>query len=135
MSLQDFLNANPVDGLTDDVVVSQRFKDKDGNILKFKIKAMSPAEHADLHKKCTTMRKGGKMDFDSRKFTTSSVIENTLEPDFKDAESIKKMGCSTPEQYLNKVLLVGEMYTLSTAINELSGFEASMEDLVEEAKN
>jgi hypothetical protein len=135
MSLQDFLNSNPVDGLTEEVVVSKRFKDKDGNVLKFKIKAMSPGEHADLQKKCTTIRKGGKMDFDQRKFTTVSVIENTLDPDFKDAASIKAMECNTPEEYLNKVLLVGEMYNLSGAINELSGFDQSMEELVEEAKN
>ena len=64
MSLQEFLNANPVDGLTEEVVVSKRFKDKEGNVLKFKIKAMSPVEHADLQKKCMTIKKGGKMDFD-----------------------------------------------------------------------
>lgn len=135
MNLQQFLNANPVDGLTEDVVISSRFKDDKGNVLKFKIKAMTPSEHAELQKKCTTYRKGGKMDFDSRKFTTESVIENTVEPNFKDADSIKALGCKTPEQYMNKVLLVGEMYNLSAAINKLSGFDESMDELVDEAKN
>jgi len=38
-TLQEFLNAHPIDGLTDEVVVSPRFKDKDGNILKFNMKS------------------------------------------------------------------------------------------------
>lgn len=134
-SLQDFLNANPVEGLTDEVVVSSRFKDKNGNLMKFKIKAMSNHTFNDLRKRHTKMLKRGKVEFDSTGFNNSVVIEHTIDPDFKDAASIQQLGCATPEDYLNKVLLPGEIVTLSEKIQGLSGFDVDMEDLVEEAKN
>lgn len=135
MSLQDFLNANPVDGLTEEVIVSKRFKDAEGNLLKFKIKAMTSAEFEDVRKRSTTIHKKGKVEFNAQQFNTTSVINNTLEPDFKDAASIQKLGCTTPEQYLNKVLLPGEIATLAERIQRLSGFDVDMDELVEEAKN
>lgn len=134
-TLQEFLNAHPVDNLTDEVIVSPRFKDKDGNILKFKIKAMTNQTFDDLRKRYTRIGKGRKIDFDSAGFNNAVVIEHTLNPDFKDAESIKKLGCATPEGYLSRVLLPGEIATLVNKIQELSGFDIDMEALVEEAKN
>lgn len=134
-TLQDFLNSNPVEGLTEDVAVSSRFKDADGNLLKFKIKAMSGPEFEDIRKRSTTILKKGKVDFNAQRFNTTCVINNTVEPSFKDAESIKKLNCNTPEEYLNKVLLPGEIATLAEHIQKLSGFETDMEELVDEAKN
>lgn len=135
-TLQAFLNANPVDDLTAEVVVSDRFKDEKGNLLKFKIRAMSSDEFEDCRKKSmsTIVGKRRKVEMDLRKFNNSIVINNTIEPNFKDAESIKQLGCTTPEEYLNKVLLPGEIVELSSQIQQLSGFK-DMDELVEEAKN
>ncbi|WP_138751800.1 phage tail assembly chaperone [Paenibacillus sinopodophylli] len=135
MSLQDFLNQNVVDGVTDEVAISDRFKDNEGNLYKFKIKAMSGDDFNSIQKRSTTVGKRNKVDFDSRRFNAAVIIENTIVPDFKDAESIKKLGVATPEQYLNKVLLAGEQAELSIQIQRLSGFDKDMNDLVEEAKN
>ncbi|MNU85100.1 Phage XkdN-like protein [compost metagenome] len=134
-TLQEFLNANPVEGLTEEVPVSPRFKDKEGNLLKFKIKALSGPEFEDVRKRSMEIRKKGKIEFNAQRFNNTLVINNTLEPNFKDAESIKKLGCATPEDYLNKVLLPGEIVTLAGCIQSLSGFDVDMDDLVEEAKN
>ncbi len=135
-TLQEFLNANPVDNLTAEVVVSDRFKDSEGNILKFKVRAMSSDEFEECRKKSMTVTAGRRrnVELDLRKFNNAIVINCTLEPNFKDAESIQKLGCMTPEQYLNKVLLPGEIVELSSQIQKLSGFK-TMDDLVEEAKN
>jgi len=135
MSLQDFLNAHPVDGLTDEVAISPRFKDAEGKQLLFKIKAMTDAEFNDLRKSCTSMKKNRKVEFDSQRFNLQTVIRNTLDPNFKDSESLKKLGCLNPEEYVQKVLLAGEIATLAQKISALSGFDVDMEDLVEEAKN
>jgi hypothetical protein len=115
-TLQEFLNAHPIDGLTDEVVVSPRFKDKDGNILKFRIKAMTNHTFDDLRKRYTRVGKGRKVEFDVQGFNKTVVIEHTLDPNFKDAESIKKLGCTTPEEYLSRVLLPGEVATLAQKI-------------------
>lgn len=137
-SLQEFLNNNPVDNLTAEVVVSERFRDKNGNILKFKIKAMTNEEFEEIRKAAmrVSFSKGKRsLDFDVRRFNELIVINNTVDPNFKDAESIKKLGCVTPEQYLNKVLLAGEIAELAQQIQKLSGFGKDMDELVEEAKN
>ena len=137
MSLQEFLNANPIDNLTDEVAISDRFKDKEGKLLKFKIKAMNSDEFEDLRKKSMKVSAGKRrtVELDLKQFNNAIVIGFTLEPNFKDAESIKKIGCMTPEQYLDKVLLPGEIAELSNQIQQLSGFNKDMDELVDEAKN
>lgn len=137
-SLQEFLNANPVDNLVQEVVISDRFKDKEGNLLKFKIKAMTNEEFEAARKKATrlNLQKGKRqMEFDARTFNEAVVINNTIDPDFKNAESIKSLGVLTPEQYLNKVLLAGEIAELSQQIQILSGFDKDVNALAEEVKN
>ncbi|MCC8435482.1 XkdN-like protein [Brevibacillus sp. M2.1A] len=133
-TLQDFLNANPVDNLTDEVYISERFKDKDGNPFLFKIRAMTNREFNDIRKRATKI-KGRKAEFDAEAFNKAIVIEHTIVPDFKNVESLKSLGCATPDQYLERVLLSGEVVELASQIQKLSGFDTEMETLVEEAKN
>lgn len=135
MNLQDFLIANPVDNLTEEVIVSPRFKDEKGNLLKFTIKAMTPAEFEEIRKKATRIKKGKQVEFDNQLFNLGIAINHTVNPDFRNAESIKKLGVNTPEEYVQRVLLAGELSTLVQKINELSGFDVAMNDLVEEVKN
>lgn len=135
MSLQDFLNANPIENLIEKVTVSNRFKDAKGNAIPFEIKAMTSPEFDEIRKGCTTIKKGRKVEFDAQKFNMKIAINHTVTPDFKHAESIQKLGCKTPEEYLNKVLLSGELATLAEKIQLLSGFNVEMEELIEEAKN
>lgn len=131
MDLQSFLNANPVDGITEEFSLGGRFGD-----LKFKVKACSSQDFEALRKSCLIIKKGGKsVEFDSQSFGTKLVIENTIEPNFKDKDSIEKLGVRTPEEYLNKVLTAGEVTRLHEKIQQVSGFGESMDDLVEEAKN
>lgn len=132
--LTDFLLNNTVENLTEEVIVSDRFK-VDGEILKFKIKAVNPEEFSDLQKQCTKIGKKGKMNFDSKMFNEQLIINYTVDPNFKEAEVIKKAGCMTPEQLVNKVLLAGEVATLVEEISALSGFDKDLEELREEAKN
>lgn len=136
-TLQEFLNLNPVDNVVNEVIVSDRFKDENGSPLRFKIKAMTNAEFEEARKKATTIKtkKGGSFDFDTRKFNETIIINHTINPEFKDANSIQKMGCITPEQYLNKVLLAGEIAELANQIQTLSGFDKTFEEDIEEAKN
>lgn len=135
MNLQDFLIANPVDNLTEEVVISPRFVDEKGNPLKFTIKAMTPIEFEDIRKKAMQIKKGKKVEFDNQLFNLSIAINNTVNPDFKNAESIQKLGVKTPEEYIQRVLLAGELTTLVEKINKLSGFDVDINELVDEVKN
>lgn len=128
--LMDFLLENPVDDVTAEVIISQRLMGKP-----FKISAMSSPEFTEYQKAATKIHKGKRVSFDSKLFNETLVINHTLNPNFKDAEFIKKAGCMTPAQLLNKVLLAGEIAELAAKISELSGFDEDMDDLVDEAKN
>ena len=129
-NLMQFLIDNPVDNLTDNVVVSPRLAK-----FPFKIKGMTGPEFSEYQKVSTKIGRHKKVEFDSKIFNELVVLNHTLEPNFRDAESIKKAGCQTPEQFLYKSLLAGEIAELSQQISSLSGFDRDMEDTVEEAKN
>lgn len=125
-----FLIDNPVDNLTDEVVVSPRLAK-----FPFKIKGMTGPEFSEYQKLSTKIGRHKKVEFDSKIFNEMVVLNHTMEPNFRDAESIKKAGCQSPEQFLYKSLLAGEIAELSQQISSLSGFDRDMEDTVEEAKN
>lgn len=57
-SLQAFLNSNVVEDIKESVLVSKRFKDQKGGLLKFKIRAVTDSEMSDIQKIC--MRTGKK---------------------------------------------------------------------------
>jgi hypothetical protein len=134
-TLTEFLLAHPVDNLEDSVAVSKRLKDKKGNLLKFKIKPMQQEEYLSYQEQCTILKKGGKIDFNTRRFNELLILNHTVDPNFRDAELIKSAGCTTPQQLLNKLLLAGEIQVLSEHIRNISGFEDSIDDLVDEVKN
>ncbi|ALS25491.1 XkdN-like protein [Paenibacillus sp. 32O-W] len=134
-TLQEFLNSNPIDNLTEEVVISERFKDRDGNVLKFKIRAMTSKEFDDIRKRSMRLKKGRQFELDVERFNSAIVINQTVVPDFRNAASIEKLGCATPEEYLNKVLLAGEIAELVNQIQRLSGFDRDMNELIDEAKN
>ena len=129
-NLMQFLIDNPVDNLTDEVVVSPRLEK-----FPFKIKGMTGPEFSEYQKLSTKIGRHKKVEFDSKIFNEMVVLNHTLEPNFRDAESIKKAGCQSPEQFLYKSLLAGEIAELAQKISALSGFDADMVEVIEEAKN
>lgn len=136
MSLQKFLNSNPVDNITKEVPISPRLKDEaTGEYFKAKIRAVTDTEMEAYRKGAMNIKKNGEVELDSGLFQRRVVINNTIEPNFKDAESIKATGVTSPEAYLSKVLLAGEIQHLFNEIQVLSGFNVDMTDLVKEAKN
>lgn len=128
--LLEFLVQHPVDNLTDEVVVSGRLQE-----FPFTIKVMSGTQFAEYQKASTVIGKKQSVSFDSQRFNEMVVINHTVEPNFRDAESIKSAGCRTPEQFLYRSLLAGEISELSSKISALSGFDADIEEVREEAKN
>ena len=74
-ALQDFLNANTIDNITEEVIISDRFKDKDGKILKFKIKAMTDKEFENARRASTKIGKRGKTEVDSMKLNYWTIVK------------------------------------------------------------
>lgn len=135
MALTDFLLANPVDNITKEVVVSERLKDENGELFKFKIRPMQHEQYLSYQEQCTIPKKGGKIDFNTRKFNQLLILNHTEYPNFRNAEFLQQAGCRTPEQAINKFLLAGELSTLAEQIRQVSGFNDSLDDLVDDVKN
>lgn len=134
--LVQFLTNNNVEGLTKDVVISERFKDSEtGKLLKFKIQAMQFDEFSNIQKTCTKTDKKGKVDFNAKLLNDEIISKFCIEPDFRNAEFLKSNGCMNPAQLINKVLLAGEVSTLAEEIISLSGFNQDLDSLREEGKN
>jgi len=134
MTFQQFLNQNTVDSVTKEIIVSDRFKNDDGEIFKFKIRAMTQSNFEEIKKKAAFGNIGnGQIDEDV--LNCFIITENTLEPSFKDSESIRLLNCSSPRQYLNRVLLSGEIAFLAEEIIKLSGFDRGAAELAEDVKN
>lgn len=135
MNLQEFLNNNIVEGATTEVAISERLKDENGNLYKFKIKALSMPEIDSLRKRFSSTDKRGNSNLDICKYNANICIIGTIYPSFKDAESIEKTKSVTAENYLYKVLKAGEITKLADKIFEFSGYRQDINELVEEAKN
>lgn len=132
--LQAFLNSHVNNEITEQIIISDRFKGADGEMLKFTVKALSDDEMEEINKVCQRITKKGKMEFDTSKYNRMIAIAGTKDPNFRDAESLKLAAVVSPEEYIKKVLLPGEISHLSDAILKLSGYQ-DMDELREEAKN
>lgn len=129
-TLLDFLIDNPVDDLEEELVVSKRLEN-----FPFKIRAMTGPEFSDYQKAAMKIGRHRKVEFNTTKFNELVVLNHTVVPNFKDAESLKKANCKTPEEFLYKSLLAGEISELASRISTLSGFDQSLDEVVDEAKN
>ena len=71
------------------VVISDRFKDQNGNVVPFKIKALTQAENDEITKKSRKIKKIDGVSqtmFDSVEYNKRLVIAATVEPDFSSKE-------------------------------------------------
>lgn len=136
MNLQEFICNNPVDNITKDVVISKRFTDDVGNVFKFKIKAVTGEQFADYRKQALTINTSdGTTNFNIQKFNELLVLNHCVNPNFRDAGSIDKTKTITPENFMYKTLLAGEISALVEEITALSGFNKTLDDDKKTIKN
>lgn len=132
-NLQQFLLENPVDNVTQEIVLSGRLKD-----FKFKVRAITGKEYSDYQARCIeNPNSPKKRKFNTQKFNELIVVNHTVDPNFKDAEWLKTAGILSMDaaQLLYKTLLAGEINELADTILKISGFNNDTEELIEEAKN
>lgn len=112
-----------------------------GRPKKMQFKAIPTTVGDEIRKKCRkiTIAKGQKItETDNEKFIANMIIETTVYPDLKNAELQKNWGVMGAEDLLKAMkskMSDGEYAEWSSVVSEVNGYEKSMEDLVEEAKN
>lgn len=117
-----------------EVMISDRFRDENGNPVPFKIRALTQEENASLIRQATRRVKVNGQpteQLDNADLSRRIVVAATVEPDFHNSELCQAYGVLDPLQVPGKMLLAGEYGKLIQAINVLSGFG----DEGEEVKN
>lgn len=132
-SLSAFLIENAEQTPNKEVVISRRFKDTDGNPIKWELKPIPTAKMRKIRK--DSMRfVGNKLDIDIDVLNMNMAVESVVFPNLKDAELQKNYGVMGEAALLEALLtLPGEYDELVSQVTDLCGYNA--EELVEEAKN
>lgn len=116
--------------------------DEQGEPLQWEFRHITSRENDDLRESCTVdIQVVGKPNLYRQRLKTGLYIRKMIAasvvvPDLYDAELQDSYGVSTPEDLL--VALVddpGEYSDLAAFVQKFNGFDATLDDKVEEAKN
>lgn len=132
-SVDDFLKEN-VEQVENKKVTFSRFKTP------FEIKPITNDRMETLRKQCTKATKDRRTQqiqkiVDQDKLTDAMVVEAVVVPDLNNDKLQQSYGTiADPAGTAKAMLLAGEYADLLNEIQEVSGFETSIEDDVDEAK-
>lgn len=121
-------------------VASQRFKEK-GKPVEWEIKPIDSDLDELLRKECTKKvpiaGKRGQytQELDNDKYIGRMCAACTVYPNLKEAEFQDAFGVKSEDALLKKLLLPGEYTEYKAKVMEVNGYDLSMEELVDEAKN
>lgn len=116
--------------------------DENGKPLEWTIKPLTTKENEDIRESCTfEVPVKGKPNMFRPKVNTSQylakmIVASVVEPNLYNAELQDSYGVKTPEDLLKEMIDdPGEYNDLAAFIQKFNGFNTTMEDKVEEAKN
>ena len=121
-------------------VASKRFKEK-GKPVEWELKAVSSSLDEAIRKDCTKkvpiVGKRGQynQETDTDKYIGKLCVACTVYPNLNDAELQDAYDVKSGDDLLKKMLLPGEYTEYKAKIMEVNGYDMSMEELVDEAKN
>lgn len=121
-------------------VASKRFAVK-GKPVEWEIKPIDSDLDEALRKECTkrvpVAGKRGQynQETDTDKYIGKMCVACTVYPNLNDAELQDSYGVKSADALLKKMLLPGEYTEYKAKIMEVNGYDMSMEELVDEAKN
>ncbi|PYI57021.1 phage tail assembly chaperone [Paenibacillus flagellatus] len=137
--LSAFFAQNVSTEIVESFVVSERFKDKDGKPIEWKLRAVTQDESEAIRKACTRVKKGpggsSIQEIDQGEFIAKMAAASVQFPNLKDTALQDSYGVRGAEVLLRKMLLAGEYAALLTKTQELSGFDRDINEDIEAAKN
>ena len=135
MSLTAFLKENVPDPAKEvGFVVSDRFKDEEGEPIEWKLKAMSPRRSLTLIDS-SMQAKGKSTDFKSDVYSMNVVIQTVVYPPLKSAELQDSYGVMSEAGLLDAMLSAEEFNDLLLKCMDINGLNKSDEELKDEVKN
>lgn len=140
-NLSAFLSQNAVKDENIKYVASKRFIDEEGNPMQWEICCITSEEDELIRKACTRkVQVPGKrnqftQETDYNKYLGKLAARCTVFPNLSDAELQNSYGVMGDDVLLKKMLKPGEYADYLAKVQEVNGFDATMEELVDEAKN
>lgn len=120
------------DTVEKEVIISDRFRDEDGNPVPFKIRALSQEENDKIVQQSTKVeyKNGQRVEhLDSVEFARRTIVAATVEPDFSSKEMCDAYGVVSPLMVPVKMLKAREYNKLLREISEMADVDiASLED-------
>ncbi|WKV08201.1 hypothetical protein Q2T46_11750 [Thermoanaerobacterium sp. CMT5567-10] len=101
------------------------------------LKALTEKQIARIREKNTYPVKNNGIEmqkFDDEGFKLSLIVACTVKPDLTSQKLLNKYKVSTPEEFVARKFLAGEIEQLVTIIYELNGYANELEE-IEELKN
>lgn len=135
-----FMAGSAVTDGTVKYVASKRFV-KNKKPVEWELKPVSSSLDESIRKECTKKvpiaGKRGQytQDVDTDKYIGKLCVACTVYPNLNDAELQDSYGVKSGDELLKKMLLPGEYTEYKTKVMEVNGYDMSMEELVDEAKN
>ncbi len=137
-----FMKANKVVKKNDFYAPTKSLLDEAGKPLEWEFKHLTSKENEDLRESCTVeVQITGKPNAFRPKMNTSlylakMICASVVTPDLYDAELQDSYGVKTPEELIFALVDdPGEYNDLGSWIQSFQGFNKSMEEKVDEAKN
>jgi hypothetical protein len=104
-----------------------------GKPMGFVIRPLTQAEHGDFQNRSYKMV-GNKAMFNVPKYSKLVLANCLIEPNFNNAEFLKKAKCLNVDEFLDKKFPAGVLSEISSQIQKISGFD-SLEAEIDDAKN
>lgn len=141
MSLSAFLAENALPMESTRFIASPRFRDKDGTPAAWELRAVSGTEDEALRKACAKQvpvagRKGQyRRETDYELYLGKLAAACTVTPNLNDKSLQDSYGALGADALLKAMLTSGEYAAYLAKVQEVCGFDVSLQDEVDEAKN
>lgn len=135
-----FMAGNAKQDETVKYVASKRFTSK-GKPVEWELKAIDSDLDETIRKECTKRvpiagkRGQYNQETDTDKYVGRMCVACTVYPNLNDKELQTSYGVMSADALLKKMLLPGEYTEYKAKVMEVNGYDLSMEELVDEAKN
>lgn len=139
-NLNAFLSQNVIKPHLVDYIASNRFIDEEGKPVEWKLKPMNSEDDEKIRQNNTRQEKvKGKNaytpKFDATGYLAEMAVKSIEFPNLDDKGLQDSYGVMGAKELLKVMLLPGEYQSLLSEIQTINGFNVSMDDLVDEAKN
>lgn len=139
-NLKAFMAESAIKYKEAEYVVSDRFRDEQGEAIKWKIKILTENESNKLVQQCRKRyidpkTRQSQVETDGNKLNELLVANCVVYPNLNDAQLQDSYNTTNAVELAKEMLNPGEYADLIMAINQANGFKAGMADKIKRAKN